>query len=121
MTTPIQEAKGFAAAVIDALSSHICVVDKDSVIVTVNRAWQNFAVENPPVSSRTGVGANYLDICRIASGPDAEDAQKFASGVESVLKGKTELFEMEYSCHSPTKNRWFLGRVTPLLAKQRGA
>ena len=47
MTSQIQEATGFAAAVIDALSSHICVVDKDSVIVAVNRAWQNFAVERP--------------------------------------------------------------------------
>ena len=28
---------------------------------------------------------------------------------------------MEYPCHSPTKNRWFLGRVTPLKTKQRGA
>lgn len=121
MTMQIQEETGFASAVIDALSSHICVVDKDSVIVTVNRAWQNFAFENPPVSSRTGVGTNYLKVCRIASGPGSENAEKFGLGVASVLAGKTELFQMEYPCHSPTKYRWFLGRVTPLKTKQRGA
>jgi diguanylate cyclase (GGDEF)-like protein len=121
MTTPILEAKGFAAAVIDALSSHICVLNKDGVIVVVNRAWQNFTVENPPVSNRTGVGAHYLEVCRIASGPGSEEAEKFALGIQSVLEGKTELFQMEYPCHSPTQNRWFLGRVTPLKTRQWGA
>ena len=121
MTIQLQEATGFAGAVIDALSSHICVVDKDGVIVTVNRAWQNYTVENPPVSGHTGVGTNYLKVCRSASGSDSEDGEKFALGVESVLEGKTELFQMEYPCHSPTKKRWYLGRVTPLKTNQRGA
>lgn len=122
MKTQIQEATDFAAAVIDALSSHICVVDNDSVIVTVNRAWQNFTLENPPVSRCAGVGANYLTVCRKTSGPDSEDAERFALGVEAVLEGRTELFQMEYPCHSPTESRWFLGRVTPLrTSQQRGA
>ncbi|UVK38750.1 PAS domain-containing protein [Mesorhizobium sp. AR10] len=121
METPILEAKGFAAAVIDALASHICVITQDGVIVTVNRAWQIFAVENPPVSNRSGIGSHYLKICREASGAGSEEAGKFALGVQAVLEGKTDLFQMEYPCHSPKENRWFLGRVTPLKAEQRGA
>lgn len=121
MITPIPDEKGFAAAVIDALASHICVIDEDSVIVTVNRAWRHFAVENPPVSTRVGVGANYLEVCRNASGPGSEGARKFALGIKWILEGKTELFEMEYPCHSPTENRWFLGSVTPLKNDRRGA
>jgi diguanylate cyclase (GGDEF)-like protein len=121
MTLPIMEAKGFAAAVIDALSSHICVTDKDGVIIAVNRAWQNFTVENPPISKRAGAGTDYLKVCRSAFGPGSEDAEKFALGVQRVLEGKTKLFLMEYPCHSPTQNRWFLGRVTPLKTKQGGA
>jgi diguanylate cyclase (GGDEF)-like protein len=121
METPILEAKGFAAAVIDALSSHICVIDQDGVIVTVNRAWQDFAVENPPVSNRAGVGTDYLRVCRSAAGPGSEEAGEFALGVQLVLEGRTDLFQMEYPCHSPAQARWFLGRVTPLRAAQRGA
>jgi diguanylate cyclase (GGDEF)-like protein len=121
MTTPIPEAKGFAAAIIDALTSHICVTDKDGVIVAVNRAWRDFTVGNPPVSNGAGVGKNYLEVCRNAMGPGSEGADKFASGIESVLGGRAELFQMEYPCHSPTQNRWFLGRVTPLMAEQGGA
>jgi len=30
--TPVLESKGFAAAVIDALASHLCVVDRNGVI-----------------------------------------------------------------------------------------
>ena len=121
MTTPILEAQGFAAAVIDALSAHICVVNKDSVIVSVNRAWRKFAVENPPVSNRVGVGTDYLDVCRGASGPGSEEAAKFSSGVSSVFEGNSEFFQMEYPCHSPTQNRWFLGDVTPLKNERKGA
>ena len=117
----ISEETGFASAVIDALSSHICVIDKVGEIIAVNRAWQDFAIANPPVSSRVGVGINYLEVCQRASGMDREEATKFASGVRSVLERRTEFFEMEYPCHSPTQNRWFLGRVTPLKTKQRGA
>ena len=46
---------------------------------------------------------------------------QFASGVESILNGSAELFQMEYPCHSPTQNRWFLGRVTRLKGSRRGA
>jgi diguanylate cyclase (GGDEF)-like protein len=114
-------ARDFAAAVIDALSSHICVIDKDGVIITVNRAWQNFTLENPPISKCAGVGANYLKVCRQAFGPGSEGAEGFGSGIQSVLKDKVSLFQMEYPCHSPMQNRWFLGRVTPLEFKQMGA
>jgi diguanylate cyclase (GGDEF)-like protein len=119
--TQILGSPGFATAVIDALSSHICVTDRNSVIVAVNCAWRNFIIQNPPISSHAGVGSHYLQICRSASGVGSDDAAKFAEGLQSVLVGKTELFQMEYPCHSPTQNRWFLGRVTPLKIKKRGA
>jgi diguanylate cyclase (GGDEF)-like protein len=121
MTTPLQDTSGFAAAVIDALTSHVCVVDRDSVIVAVNRAWRDFGAENPPPSDHLGVGTHYLDVCRRASGFGSEEAGPFARGVRAVLKGRTELFQMEYPCPSPSDNRWFLGRVTPLRINRGGA
>ena len=121
MTVTVLETKGFAAAVIDALAEHICVIDRNGVIVSVNRAWREFAIDNPPVSNRTGVGTDYLDVCSKASGPGSEGAEQFASGIRAVLDGRSELFEMEYPCHSPTENRWFLGHVTPLESGHRGA
>lgn len=121
MTMPILETKGFAVAVIDALASHICVVDSKGEIAAVNRAWKTFAAENSAAPNHSSVGTNYLEVCGRASGPGSEEAKPFALGLRSVLVGKTELFEMEYPCHSPSENRWYLGRATPLKTDPGGA
>jgi len=119
MTNQIPVVENFAS-VLDALSSQICVTDKNGLIVAVNRAWRDFTVENPPVSLRAGVGADYLNICRNASGPGSDDARKFSLGMEAVLQGKTESFQMEYPCHSPTEYKWFLAEVTSLKNRHHG-
>ena len=115
------DGRGFAGAVLDALTSHICVLDASGVITLVNEAWRQFALENSSVPTRTGVGTHYLDVCRAATGPGSEEAAAFAQGVREVLEGRTELFQLEYPCHSPTENRWFVGRVTPLKGEKHGA
>ncbi len=115
------QSKEFAAAVIDALSAHICVLDKNGAIIAINRAWQDFRTENSPNPRRSDVGVDYLKICQDASGPGSEEAGEFALGVQSVLLSGRELFQMEYPCHSPTHFRWFLGRVTPLHVEGGGA
>lgn len=121
MMRPILETQGFAAAVFDALSSNICVIDEQGVIVAVNRAWKNFTLTNPPVSDSTGLGSHYLDVCQSAEGHASEGAREFAQGLRAVLDGELELFEMEYPCPSPDKDRWFSGHVTPLKNSLRGA
>lgn len=121
MTTLTQMLTGFAAAVVDALTSHICVLNRDGVVIAVNRAWRNFGAENSAVSCRSNVGAHYLEVCRSAVGDASEEAHAFSLGVQSVLNGETQLFQMEYPCHSPNASRWFLGRATPLEIEQGGA
>lgn len=103
---------GFASAVLDALTSNICVVDSKGLIVAVNRSWNQFGETN--AASRNEVGMNYLDVCRNAAGPACEEASEFVEGMQSVIEGKKQLFQMEYPCHSPTELRWFQVRVTPL-------
>lgn len=103
--------------IIDSLSSHIAVIDEHGTILAVNKAWKIFAAANPPIQENVSEGANYLLVCDKAIGEDAFEAHEFARGIRSVLSGDTPLFEMEYSCHSPTERRWFIGRVTPLSRK----
>jgi diguanylate cyclase (GGDEF)-like protein len=103
-----------AASVLDALASQICVIDKDGRIVAVNRAWQKFGAENASEPGHSDIGTDYVEICKGACGPGADEADDFAKGVQAVLAGKTDLFQMEYPCHSAAKFRWFLGRITPL-------
>ena len=103
-----------AVAVIDALTSQICVVDRDGVIFIVNRAWTQFTAENSDGQVGTPIGVNYLKVCLNSNGPASEEAPDFVSGLRAVLAGEREFFQIEYPCHSPKEMRWFLARVSPL-------
>jgi len=99
-------------ATLDALSAHIAVLDETGGVITVNHAWRAFAEANPPLSATVNEGANYLAVCDAAAGPDADIATAVAAGIRAVIRGDESAFEVEYPCHSPDTQRWFLGRVS---------
>lgn len=111
---------GLAVAVIDALTSHICVVDQEGVIVAVNHAWKEFTAANSNGPVREHVGVNYLDVCRTSTGLAALEAPAFMQGLRAVLAGESDLFQIEYPCHSPDELRWFVARVSPLRRRVTG-
>jgi diguanylate cyclase (GGDEF)-like protein len=115
MENPL-DADGLATAVIDALASQICVIDKNSTIIAVNLAWRRFGGENARNPFCSDIGSNYLRICQGATGPGGNEAADFANGVHAVLEGKADIYQLEYPCDSPSEKRWFLGRVTPIAA-----
>lgn len=101
--------------IVNALSAHVAVIARDGTIVAINEAWQRFALANEADSTKTGVGANYLTACRRAIDPDNyASAFDALHGIEQVLAGRQQEFELEYPCHAPNAQRWFLMRVTPL-------
>jgi PAS domain S-box-containing protein len=108
----LRDAERFAQTTIDTLSAHLCVLDELGQIISVNKAWHEFAKANPPTPRNCARGANYLTVCDEAAYPDAETARAFAAGIRSVIKGEQREFSMEYPCHSLTQQRWFIGRVT---------
>jgi PAS domain S-box-containing protein len=119
----LRDSEELVQSTMDALSSHICVLDETGTIIAVNRAWREFAEANGPKNcgealdadewrSRVGEGANYVDVCRRSVGENSSEAQEFSDGIEAVLKGRLNLYFKEYPCHAPGVERWFLGRVT---------
>lgn len=99
--------------VLNALSSHVAVIDRHGVIVAINKAWELFASTNDSSTELVGVGSNYLDTCKKAIRSDNEKlAFQALQGIEQVLAGKTQEFELEYPCHSPEQERWFVMRST---------
>jgi len=64
-----------------------------------------------------GEGVNYLAVCDAVTGNEAEMAKNFAAGIRAVLAGDCQSFEMEYPCHSPNEQRWFIGRVNAFPGK----
>ena len=107
----LRESESFARSVLDSLSANIAVVDESGTIVFVNRAWREFARANEAVGN-VAEDVNYLQVCESAVELGCEEAASFAEGIRSVLSGRREEFALEYSCHSPTEQRWFVGRVT---------
>lgn len=111
--TALHESKQFLRFTLDGLSSHIVVINESGEIVLTNKAYRDFAECNQIEPSTVSEGCNYLAVCDAAQGEDSEEAGFFAQGIREVLSGKRPSFELEYPCHSPDEQRWFLGRVTP--------
>jgi len=100
---------------LQALPAHIAVIDREGRIVRVNEAWNEFAALNAASgTAAVKVGANYLEVCRRASDRQDADAAQALAGIAAVLAGTSHHFTMEYACHSPEQQRWFLMTVTPL-------
>ena len=104
-------------AVVHSLDSHLAVLNREGEITAVNGAWVDFGHENGSGSESTiGVGANYLETCRLAADDDP-DAQRALAGIRSILDGSQTTFVMDYPCHGPSEKRWFSMRVTPMGSK----
>ena len=91
---------GFLQAALDALSSHLAIIDETGKIVAVNAAWRRFADANGGAPGTCGVGANYLEVCQSAFSQSAE-ASRAAEGIGRIIAGAQSEFSLEYPCHSP--------------------
>lgn len=101
--------------VLDSLTAHIAVLDEMGTIVAVNAAWEKFARDNgDPALDHTGVGINYLEVCRRVNGTEASMAQAAMAGIQAVLEYSQPQFSLEYPCHSRTEKRWFMMSVGPV-------
>lgn len=108
----LAEAHGFLGSVLDAQLGHLAVLDADGKILSVNAAWRKFAYGNRLAAPNDCIGMNYLDCCDAVTGEDAITAHAAAAGIRSVLSGESSEFQLEYPCHSPDQQRWFLVHVT---------
>ncbi|MBK5915781.1 chemotaxis protein CheB [Rhodocyclus purpureus] len=108
--------------IIDALPEHIAVLDPAGRIVLVNLAWRRFAQANgDPDLRKSGIGVNYLDACsnvRAGTAPDFANATAAAQGVRGVLDGTLPSFSLQYPCHSPLEQRWFVMNVAPVRSSE---
>lgn len=108
------DAQAFATGTIDAISAHLCVLDKNGRILAVNQAWSDFFDRNHPAPENLNyfIGANYLDICDAAPAPVPADMASMAAGIRKVIAGELKKFSYEYPCHGPDEKTWFVATVT---------
>ena len=101
-------------AILNALPASIALLDSQGIILSVNEAWQQFGRANAVHNPGHDIGVNYLTVCDKARGDNAAEASQAAAGIRAVINGRANSFTLEYPCHSPADQRWFLMAVTPL-------
>lgn len=67
------------------------------------------------------VGINYLEVCRQASVTQDIYAANALAGIQAVIQGRQDVFEMEYPCDSPPEPRWFSMQVVRPSMVMEGA
>lgn len=113
------ESLRFLQSSLDALTSHLAILDEHGTILAVNRAWKAFGDQNQLCDTEHGVGKNYLDICESSSGEGGEEAHRVAQGIRAVLQGQQNEWVGEYPCHGPDAQRWFLVRISKFTISEQ--
>lgn len=109
----LRQSESFNRAVLNSLSAHIAVVEGSGEIIATSGAWKQFALTNSSSTiTNTGVGVNYLAVCKTAANQGDRVANDALTGIKSVMQGQKETFSLEYPCHTPTEKKWFRMLVT---------
>ncbi|MBA3753735.1 MAG: PAS domain S-box protein, partial [Nitrospira sp.] len=119
----LQDSWMFTQAILDSLTAHIAVIDRDGAIDAVNEAWTKSSHTGGARAEETGVGMNYLDICRRVSRRDARLAKSMADTIRAILDGTpiSASAEYEYACELDSDVRWFLITIVPYRGRHAGA
>ena len=104
----IVQSRDFFQATLDSLVAHVAVLDAEGEIILTNRAWARFAIDNGSIG-HTGE-QNYLAVSDVAAGE--QTAVEASAGLRAIISGRLAEFSLEYPCHSPTLERWYLMHAT---------
>jgi PAS domain S-box-containing protein len=90
----------------NTIGIEVAVLDASGVIVAINGPWSDFCEANDGIPALTGIGVNYLDICRKAG--DDPGATEVAVAIRAALAGDVpSAHRVQIACHSPQEKRWF--------------
>ncbi|OHD97914.1 MAG: diguanylate cyclase [Sulfurimonas sp. RIFCSPHIGHO2_12_FULL_36_9] len=103
----------FLKLVLDTVTQHISVIDKDGEIVYVNKNWVAFGEANNYSMHNIWDKVNYLKECDKSALRGDELGAKAAEGIRDVINKVRDFFYFEYPCHSLYEKRWFMMRVVP--------
>ncbi len=116
----LRESELFIKNVLNSITAHIAVLDGQGKIVTVNEAWKQFARENGNTDPESFIGTNYFMACETAIQHGDQIALQVDHAIHAVMNGLQDEFSIEYPCHSPTQQRWFILTVVPQQKSRQG-
>ncbi|MFT5941605.1 MAG: PAS domain-containing protein [Sediminicola sp.] len=108
------ESEAFNKGILSSLSAHIAVIDSTGKILAVNKAWNDFSLNNGELNlERTSVDSNYIEVCEKALAMGDTLSEKVLEGIRSVLNKSAPNFIVEYPFHAPTGKCWFSLNIVP--------
>ena len=81
---------------LDSLSAHIAIIDETGAIVSVNKAWRDFARANGLAAQTYAEGANYSPGMRFGSGRTFRGGCSLCGGDPLGSQRPAQKFELEY-------------------------
>jgi signal transduction histidine kinase len=89
--------------VLDGLTEQIALLDENWTILIVNQSWANVA---KLYGDRLFVpGADYLECCRAKAAEGLEIARDVVDGIEQIIEGKRDSFQLVYRASEPEAGR----------------
>lgn len=85
--------QGLLCDVLDALGTHVAVLDRTGRIILTNETWRSFGVDHPPEAP---VGSNYIDICAGLAARGGGAARALLDGLTMVRDGGRGAFTHAY-------------------------
>ncbi len=102
------------SATLDALPAHIALLDRTGDIIYANKMWRGAATLHGTPGALAGIGSNYIDICRRATGEAQDAARHIAECVLATMSDRTGSQPFDYECKSTSVHRWFRFMVEPI-------
>src|SRR3954471_24199409 len=104
MSLDRSSARAIVQDTLDALVDHAAMLGPAGEVIIVNQAWAAHAAQAGVRGSCTGVP--YRDLLAGVAGVATSEVPAAARGIERVLSGEMERFELDYRCEVCDDEHW---------------
>jgi signal transduction histidine kinase len=112
----VRHSEALARSITDSLAARILVLDENADILFANADWISSVRERGVAVSKTGIGANYLQICSnwTHTNPPVEVAHQIAQGLQAVLRGHKLTFNLDFPYELRGEPAWMALKILPV-------
>ena len=82
----------FQKLILDSITEHIVVINKEGDIVFANKSWTTFGQSNSCRIGHNWKGVNYLKECDNAAGMGDDYGAQAGNGIRTVINKEKKLF-----------------------------
>ncbi|MCF8240950.1 MAG: PAS domain S-box protein [Melioribacteraceae bacterium] len=111
----LEDLKQLNQSALDSLTASICVLDEQCRVIKINRSWRESASQKSILIPIINEGENYINYIKSSEMNSKPQVLKFTKGIEDVISGVIEKFEVESECDQSFHKTWVISRVTPFV------